>query len=108
MHWLTARYSHRLWHRFRGQVNSNKFWNSVPLPMDLKFIAMPGCKLLVNWLMEIPIFSRNGGVHSWSATIPNAPSLLGAEFFNQAWVLDSAANVRGIATSNGGKGVIGN
>jgi hypothetical protein len=68
---------------------------------------MPGCKLLTSWITELSIFTSSGGTAVWKTTIPNDPSLLALGFYNQAWVLDSAANVRGIATSNGGKGVIG-
>jgi hypothetical protein len=87
--------------------NTDKTWNGVPLPLDLKFLGMPGCNLLVNWLVEINIFARNGGTEILKVTIPNDPKLLNVEFYNQAWVLDSAANSLGIATSNGGKGIIG-
>ncbi len=88
--------------------DSDTLWNGVPLPLDLTFMAMPGCKLLATWVTQVGIFTQNGGTVVWMVTIPNSSALIGIDFYNQAWVLDAAANAQGIATSNGGKGVIGN
>ena len=52
-------------------------------------------------------FSQNGGAWTWKVNIPSNAGLIGRTFFNQAWVLDPKANPPGIATSNGGKGVVG-
>jgi len=81
--------------------------NSSPYPLDLAFMGMAGCKLLTNWLLQVGIFTSHGGTAKWSVNLPTDPSLLSSVFYNQAWVLDSAANSTGIATSNGGHGVIG-
>lgn len=86
---------------------SDKIWNGIPLPLDLTFLGMNGCRLLASWDMEIGFYSRSAG--SWDLTGPISanPALQGFTFFNQAWVMDAQANAFGVGTSNGGKGVIG-
>ena len=73
------------------------------IPLDLGLLGMPKCQLLVSWIAEVGIFSTTGGTLHWNATLPNNPGLVGRGFYNQVWVLDAAANARGIATSNGGR-----
>ncbi len=62
---------------------------------------------MVSWDHQVPILSSSGGTASWQATVPSWTTLIGLDFFNQCWVLDSNANAAGIATSNGGRGTIG-
>ena len=85
---------------------SNKRWGTTPLPLKLGFMRMPSCQLLVSWDLALPVFTQTKSI-TGLLTIPPDNGLLGFEFFTQLWILDSTANPAGIATSNGGKGVIG-
>ena len=87
---------------------SDKSWGGISLPLDLAFLGMNGCNLLVSWNVEVNFTSpRAGGVLDLPLPIPTNPTLEGLTFYNQAWVLDPKANAFGVGTSNGGKGVIG-
>jgi hypothetical protein len=85
---------------------SDTTWGGVPLPLDLTFLGMSGCNLLVSWDLQVGFFP-SGGKWDLPLTLPNDPTLEGLTFYNQAWVLDPKANAFGVGTSNGGKGVIG-
>jgi hypothetical protein len=85
---------------------SNSTWGGVPLPLDLNFLGMSGCNLLVSWDLQVGFFP-SGGKWDLPLPLPNDPTLAGLTFYNQAWVLDPQANAFGVGTSNGGKGVIG-
>ena len=87
---------------------SNSTWNGVPLPLDLSFLGMKGCNLLVSWDLQVAFYAGpSGGTWDLPLPIPKDPTLEGVTFYNQAWVLDPKANAFGVGTSNGGKGVIG-
>jgi len=86
---------------------SDTTWNGIALPLDLTFLGMKGCNLLVSWDLELGFFARTGSTWDLTLTIPNDRTLAGLTFYNQAWVLDPKANAFGVGTSNGGKGVIG-
>jgi len=87
---------------------SNSTWNGVPLPLDLSFLGMNGCNLLVSWDLQVAFYAGpSGGTWDLPLPLPNDPTLAGLTFYNQAWVLDPKANAFGVGTSNGGKGVIG-
>jgi hypothetical protein len=61
---------------------------------------MTGCSLLV----EVPIlfpFASRGGRTTLSLAISDRPDLLGFQFFDQALVIDPAANPFGATVSNG-------
>jgi Lectin C-type domain len=85
---------------------SDRKWNGLPLPLDLKSMGMPGCTMFVSWDVHIPIFSRNGGRFPVPFAIPLDGALVGRVFFAQAWLLDAKSNVPGVAVTNGVKGVI--
>jgi hypothetical protein len=85
---------------------SDTTWNGIPLPLDLAFLGMNGCNLLVSWDLQL-WFTPGGGSWDLPLTLPNDPTLAGLIFYNQAWVMDAKANALGVGTSNGGKGVIG-
>ena len=85
---------------------SDKTWRSQTLPLNLGFMGMGNCQMLVSWDIAFPIWSGIGGA-AWKVKVPNNPGLLGATFYNQAWVMDPKANAFGAAVSNGGKGILG-
>lgn len=86
---------------------STSKWGAFNLPLDLTLAGAPGCSLLVSFDASIGLAVLNG-TGSVKFTIPNQNSLLGLRFFNQFFVLDSAANTLGLIWSNGGNGLIGN
>jgi hypothetical protein len=79
---------------------------SLPLPLDLTGIGMPGCNLLVDPLVAIAL-TGPGSVATWSWAIPNVQSLFGATFFAQGFSFDPGANAFGFAASNGAVGTLG-
>ena len=78
----------------------------LPLPFDLSVIGMPTCSQLVDVLV-LDLVSASGSTATWSWPIPNDGSLFGYRFFNQAFVLDPAANAFGFTASNAGIGALG-
>ena len=89
-----------------GCGSADKSWRGKPLPLNLAFMGMPKCSLLVSWDLTAPVFALNTAT-TWKILVPMDSGLLGAEFFNQLWIQDASANPAGIATSNGGRGVVG-
>lgn len=85
---------------------SNSSWNSLPLPLDLTIIGLPGCTALCSVDFTTLLFHASG-LATWTLPVPNLPTLGGMQFFNQAVSLDAAApRPVGAALSNGGHGVI--
>ena len=76
------------------------------LPFDLTPLGATGCRIWCSWFMFMGFASANGqGV--WALGIPNDPVLVGARFFNQAYVTDKGANPFGLVLSNAAVGLIG-
>ncbi len=78
----------------------------LPLPLDLSFVSMPGCSLYQSSDLSFGIANLHGTAR-WSIAMPQNAALLGAGFYNQAFVLDRNANPLGFIVSNAGQGVIG-
>jgi hypothetical protein len=76
-------------------------------PIDLASLGMPGC----SWNIQIGatgvlVGQTNQAV--WQLPIPDAPGLVGLQFYNQALVLDPAAgNGFGAVVSDAAVGIIG-
>lgn len=68
-------------------------------PVSLAFLGMPGCTALVP-LDTAEFRTANAGQAEWSLPLPNSIALAGAQFRQQAYVLDAAANAFGITASN--------
>jgi hypothetical protein len=79
---------------------------TVPLPLPLASIGMPGCSLLVDPLVSLVLVGA-GSSASWSLAVPNQQSLFGVQFFSQAFSLDPAANAFGFAASAGTTATVG-
>ncbi len=78
-----------------------------PLPLDLTSIGAPGCFLRVS--TEAPLFLAGAGNQVvWNFNIPNDPAFSGQQFFNQAIVIDLAANAAGAVMSDATGMLIGN
>lgn len=69
-------------------------------PIDLQPFGMPGCESRIVMLaLQAGLFA--GGTASWNVPVPNIPALVGAQFAQQALVLDPV-NAAGLVTSNTG------
>jgi hypothetical protein len=77
------------------------------LNLDLGAIGMPGCLLLSDLLLSLPI-TGSSGVATLNYTLPNNPALLAGTFKAQAVLRDPPINTLGFATSNGASCFIGN
>ncbi|MGK0202567.1 MAG: hypothetical protein ACI9S9_001636 [Planctomycetota bacterium] len=87
---------------------SGTSWNGMTLPLPLAAFGMPGCDVLVAPEVVESLGSSSAfGEASWPLLIPPNPSLVGAEFYQQALVFAPFANPAGIIWSNGGHGRIG-
>jgi|GEM_PF-5348783 len=80
--------------------------SGLPLPLDLSALGMIGCSQLVDAFV-VDFVSGGGGSATWNWTLPTQPSLFGAVFYNQAFVLDPAANAFGWTATNAGVGTLG-
>jgi hypothetical protein len=78
----------------------------LPLPLPLDGLGMLGCVLLAEPLLT-DLLVGSGATLDWSLALPAGPALLGATFFQQALVLDPAANTFGFVASNGAAATIG-
>lgn len=68
-------------------------------PIDLAFLGMPGCELLVP-LDIIEFAPAAGSIAEWSYAAPMSMSLAGVSWSQQAFPLDAAANAFGLSASN--------
>jgi hypothetical protein len=85
---------------------SNTQTGSVPLPLPLGVIGMPGCSLLVDPLVSFVLVGP-GTSATWAFVVPNQQSLFAVQFFSQAFSLDPSANAFGFAASNGTTATLG-
>lgn len=80
--------------------------NGLPLPLELGVLGMPNCSLLVAPDAAVLVVGA-GSNGIWTWTVPAAPVHFGLRFYNQAFVVDAAANAAGIVVSNAGAGQVG-
>ena len=99
--------SSKLFVRVFGIVGVSKsVWGTNPLPLDLKVIGMPGCRLFVSMDFLVSL-THSAGTSTWTLQIPNIPSLAGGRFFIQGLVFEPGSNAVGAILSNAGEGKIG-
>ncbi|MEM7203273.1 MAG: kelch repeat-containing protein [Planctomycetota bacterium] len=84
---------------------SDQFWVGGMLPLDLGAIGGTGCQLLVSPDVAVPMVSLTG--QSFVNVRLTNPSLLGAQWFNQAAVIAPTVGPLGIAFSEGRRAVVG-
>jgi len=85
---------------------SNTTSGGVPLPVDLGFLGMPGCPLLVDpMFLDLEVSASVAVSHVYQ--VPNQSNLVGLLFYVQGFPFDGTANALGIVASNGGAGRIG-
>ncbi len=82
----------------------------VPLlPLDLAFIGMPGCSMLVsNDVFGLPVTPLTATTLQFDYAIPYAPHLLGTHVYVQAYCVAPSGNPLQIIASNGIDWLIGN
>ena len=81
------------------------FTRTVPVP--LAFAGMPGCEAHVT-LDQVTFAAGQSGVATLSVPIPDRRALIGARFYQQAFVLDpTAANAAGAVVSAAAEAVVG-
>ncbi|MBI5851709.1 MAG: hypothetical protein HZB39_11890, partial [Planctomycetes bacterium] len=85
---------------------SDAFWPGVgPLPFELNLLGAPTCFVFCD-----PVLTETrpnlGEAGAWSLLVPTSPSLAGAVFFQQAFVVDPPANSFGLTVTNGGRAVL--
>ncbi len=86
---------------------SRTSWSGIPLPLDLTWFGMPGCKLAVSYDWGVNASADAGGVAQWSFGVPTDPGLIGVRFYNQAFAVDPSAHARPFVLSNACEGLIG-
>ncbi len=86
--------------------NRDSWFGQFPLPRALDGLGMPGCELLArgDTAYTVPV---TGTTAAWRIDMPSTNNLLGARFYNQAFVFSPGANALGILASNGCEALIG-
>ena len=79
---------------------------SIPLPLALDGLSMPGCSLFVSADVFHVAAIANGAAR-WTLAFPNDSRLIGLAFYQQGLILDPAARGGVGATSSAGSGVLG-
>ena len=79
---------------------SRTAFGPFPLPLDLAFLAMPGCALRVSPDALVLVNNANGDARV-SARIPDDASLVGRGLYLQGLATDPLANPTGLVWSNG-------
>lgn len=85
---------------------SNTMSTAGPLPLDLSLIGAPGCQAHVSFDAAI-VLTGTAGTATFQFALPNAPSLLGAQFYTQGLALDPPSNVLGFVASDAAGFVVG-
>ncbi|HEX6812736.1 MAG TPA: PKD domain-containing protein [Planctomycetota bacterium] len=77
-----------------------------PVPVDLGIIGAPGCPLYISLDATETLVSAPPTA-TWNFGIPNVPAIAGTLLYNQAAVLDPAANPFGFVMGDGAGWVVG-
>jgi hypothetical protein len=70
---------------------SSSSWGSIPLPLPLASIGIPGCTLYVSPDVSLNVTTNAAGAASLALQMPANPGLVGASFYTQLAVLDPGA-----------------
>jgi Galactose oxidase, central domain len=87
-----------------GRSKTN--WGTLALPFDMRGMGAPGCQILVDPLVIVPMQNSLGRPHL-IVKIPNDVRLIGVTVFEQAWTIDIKANKLGLNVSDAGVARIG-
>jgi hypothetical protein len=85
---------------------SRSAWGTLPLPLDLAPLGMPGCTLLASVDVSAAL-AKDGARARMTIGLPADRALVGRSFFTQACVLDAGANPGGLAWTDAGEARIG-
>jgi hypothetical protein len=85
---------------------SNTNWSSLPLPLDLGIVGMPGCNAYVS-VDDVAALVNNFGTARWTIPVPNNAGLVGMHVYLQGMVVDPRVNSFGAVVSNAADCVIG-
>jgi hypothetical protein len=86
---------------------SDAVWGGGTLPMDLGFVGMPGCSLLVSPDMATMALADASGNARVPLALPGFPGLVGLPLFGQWLVQDPPRNALGFSMSAGLRVVLG-
>ncbi|MBZ0214430.1 MAG: hypothetical protein K8H99_11565 [Nitrospirae bacterium] len=81
-------------------------FGTIPLPLDLTLLGMPGCAWYTDIAATLPMATSSGTARV-TFVLPNTPNVVGLQFFCQGLVFDPAANSAGLISTNAGAGIIG-
>ncbi len=90
--------------------NSNTSWGGTLLPLDLRGIGAPGCRVSCNGLLFFPGQTDptgTNGRYRVDVLPPHSPALAWSTLFGQVFVFDSTYNPAGIRASEGLKITLG-
>ena len=82
-------------------------WAGLPLPFDLTNLGATGCSLQNSISMVLATNTNTQGSALLPLAIPNDPTLIGGNFYNQWVVMAPGANNLGVLFTGGGNGMIG-
>lgn len=88
-------------------LSTTRTAGGVALPIDLRSIGAPGCRLEVSPESAVNVTADNQGRATFYLPVPYDTALLGLHVHTQAVVLDPGANGLGITVSNRGELVLG-
>jgi hypothetical protein len=81
---------------------SNQFIGTLPLPLPLDAIGMPGCSLLQSSdILGFGASPLTPSTLSFSLATPSVPSLMGMHLYMQAYVFAPGVNPLQLVISNG-------
>jgi hypothetical protein len=83
----------------------NQTYNGLPLPMDLTALGAPTCFLRTD--IAVTQAALANGSASWTLTLPNDPTIIGASLYSQTAVVDPPANALGITLSSARRVTVG-
>ena len=87
---------------------SKDTFNGLPLPLDLAILGAPGCNLATSSEATSVLTTLPGIPAAFSLPVPNNAALSCFSFYQQAAVLDGAANAFGFVLSNATAASAGN
>ncbi|MEC8651424.1 MAG: PKD domain-containing protein [Planctomycetota bacterium] len=87
---------------------SKDTFNGLPLPLDLAILGAPGCNLATSTEVTSTLTTLPGTPAPFSVSVPNNSALTCFQFYQQAAVLDGAANAFGFVLSNATAASAGN
>lgn len=84
------------------------FFGTMAQAIDLTVINMPGCTLLCDMAIALPVTPNAAGTATLNFSIPNDPALTLVSYYNQGLIRDVGANGFGFITSDAVNAIVGN